>query len=95
MQTLLDTSAALPYSASFQCGCSFISFLHPVSNGAAPSSPSFTLFPMPPQVAVNTSIGEVGAFLQHIVASTNMRCLTPPAALDGDCGFLAANLYAK
>ena len=49
----------------------------------------------PIQVAVNTSIGEVGAFLQHIVASTNMRCLTPPAALDGDCGFLAANLYAK
>lgn len=44
---------------------------------------------------MNTSIGEVGAFLQHIVASTNMRCLTPPAALDGDCGFLAANLYAK
>ena len=23
------------------------------------------------------------------------RCLTPPSALEGDCGFLAANLYAK
>lgn len=24
-----------------------------------------------------------------------MKCLTPPSALDGECGFLAANLYAK
>jgi len=29
------------------------------------------------------------------VASTKMKCLTSPSALDGDCGFLAANLYAK
>lgn len=35
------------------------------------------------------------AFLKHIMASTNMRCLTPPSALKGDCPFLAANLYAK
>jgi coatomer subunit beta len=24
-----------------------------------------------------------------------MKCLTPESALDGECGFLAANLYAK
>jgi coatomer subunit beta len=47
------------------------------------------------KVAVNTSITDVQAFLDHIVASTNMRCLTPRSALEGDCGFLAANLYAK
>eukprot|EP00899_Mesostigma_viride_P014322 jgi/Mesvir1/22891/Mv19414-RA.1 len=47
------------------------------------------------KVAVNTSIGDVQAFLDHIVASTNMRCLTPTSALEGACGFLAANLYAK
>lgn len=47
------------------------------------------------KVAVNTSLTEVQAFLDHIVASTNMRCLTPKSALEGDCGFLAANLYAK
>jgi coatomer subunit beta len=29
------------------------------------------------------------------VKNTNMRCLTPDSALDGDCEFLAANLYAK
>jgi len=46
-------------------------------------------------VAVNTSITEVQGFLDHIVASTNMKCLTPLSALEGDCGFLAANLYAK
>ena len=47
------------------------------------------------QVAVNTVITDVNAFLDHIVAATNMRCLTPPSALTGTCGFLAANLYAK
>ena len=47
------------------------------------------------QVAVNTTFTELDAFLSHIVASTNMKCLTPPAALEGSCGFLAANLYAK
>jgi coatomer subunit beta len=47
------------------------------------------------KVAVNTSIADPHAFLDHIVACTNMRCLTPPSALEGDCGFLAANLYAR
>ena len=47
------------------------------------------------QVAVNTDIGDVKCFLMHIIATTNMRCLTPQAALGGDSGFLAANLYAK
>lgn len=47
------------------------------------------------KVAVNTGIDSTTAFLAHIVASTNMRCLTPPSMLEGDCGYLAANLYAK
>lgn len=47
------------------------------------------------KVAVNTSFEEPADFLDHIIASTNMRCLTPPSALNGDCGFLAANLYAR
>ena len=47
------------------------------------------------KVAVNTTIPTVREFLEHIVESTNMRCLTPPSALEGDCGYLAANLYAK
>lgn len=44
---------------------------------------------------MNTSYNDESAFLDHIVASTNMKCLTPPSARLGDCGFLAANLYAK
>jgi coatomer subunit beta len=47
------------------------------------------------KVAVNTNFTDVRKFLDHIVASTNMKCLTPSSALDGECGFLAANLYAK
>ncbi|KAJ6758756.1 COATOMER SUBUNIT BETA [Salix koriyanagi] len=47
------------------------------------------------KVAVNTIIQSEKDFLDHIIKSTNMKCLTAPSALDGDCGFLAANLYAK
>ncbi|KAH7440154.1 hypothetical protein KP509_04G093900 [Ceratopteris richardii] len=47
------------------------------------------------KVAVNTNIQDEKEFLNHIVMSTNMKCLTPPSALEGDCGYLAANLYAK
>ncbi|OIW08879.1 hypothetical protein TanjilG_05854 [Lupinus angustifolius] len=47
------------------------------------------------KVAVNTVIQDERDFLTHIIKSTNMKCLTPPSALDGECGFLAANLYAK
>ncbi|CAD5177201.1 coatomer subunit beta-1-like [Musa acuminata AAA Group] len=47
------------------------------------------------KVAVNSLIQDEKEFLNHIIKSTNMKCLTPPSALDGECGFLAANLYAK
>eukprot|EP00252_Welwitschia_mirabilis_P016316 TRINITY_DN359_c0_g1_i3.p1 TRINITY_DN359_c0_g1~~TRINITY_DN359_c0_g1_i3.p1 ORF type:complete len:951 (-),score=183.98 TRINITY_DN359_c0_g1_i3:318-3170(-) len=47
------------------------------------------------KVAVNTTIQDEKEFLDHIVSSTNMKCLTPPSALEENCGFLAANLYAK
>uniref|UniRef100_A0A0E0C0W2 Coatomer subunit beta n=1 Tax=Oryza meridionalis TaxID=40149 RepID=A0A0E0C0W2_9ORYZ len=47
------------------------------------------------KVAVNTVIQNEKEFLDHIIKSTNMKCITPPSALDGECGFLAANLYAK
>lgn len=47
------------------------------------------------KVAVNTNISDLPAFLQHVIKSTNMKCLTPEKALSGECGFMAANLYAK
>ncbi|KAK9924016.1 hypothetical protein M0R45_032406 [Rubus argutus] len=47
------------------------------------------------KVAVSTVIEDEKEFLNHIVNATNMKCLTPPSALEGECGVLAANLYAK
>lgn len=46
------------------------------------------------KVAITTGITELSEFLDHIVKSTNMKCLTP---LDNaqPTTFLAANLYAK
>ncbi|OAG36762.1 hypothetical protein AYO21_09035 [Fonsecaea monophora] len=34
-------------------------------------------------------------FLDQLMKSTNMTCLTPEASLKGDCQFLSANLYAR
>lgn len=47
------------------------------------------------KVTINSGISDLNDFLNHIVKSTNMRCLTPQSARQGECGFLAANLYAK
>lgn len=47
------------------------------------------------KVAVNTNISGLREFLEHVIKCTNMKCLTPEKALQGDCGFMAANLYAK
>lgn len=47
------------------------------------------------RVTVNTNIAALGDYVAHIVRITNMRCLTPIAALSGSARFLAANLYAR
>ncbi|XP_045459801.1 coatomer subunit beta [Melitaea cinxia] len=47
------------------------------------------------KVSVNTNITDLREYLQHLLASTNMKCLTPDKALSGQCGFMAANLYAR
>ncbi|CAG0887605.1 unnamed protein product [Darwinula stevensoni] len=47
------------------------------------------------KVGVSTNITDLRAYLDHLVKSTNMKCLTPEKALSGDCGFMAANLYAR
>ncbi|KRX66365.1 Coatomer subunit beta, partial [Trichinella sp. T9] len=47
------------------------------------------------KVTVNTTITDLKEYLDFLVKSTNMRCLTPEPALSGDSGFLAANLYAR
>ena len=47
------------------------------------------------KMPVDTNIKDLREFLKHVLKMTNMGCLTPEAALEGDCGFLAANMYAK
>ncbi|KAJ3044511.1 coatomer subunit beta [Rhizophlyctis rosea] len=47
------------------------------------------------KVNVNTNVNDLRVFLSHILKSTNMNCLTPDHALSGECGFLAANMYAR
>ncbi|GAA5840616.1 hypothetical protein JCM11251_004168 [Rhodosporidiobolus azoricus] len=55
----------------------------------------WTEFEWENKVNVNTNIETLRGYLAHIMSSTNMACLTPDAALEGDCGFLSANLYAR
>ena len=47
------------------------------------------------QVSVNTSLCNLTDYLASLLKNTNMKCLTPDKALSGECGFMAANLYAK
>jgi len=55
----------------------------------------WTEFEWENKVAVRTSISTLRGYLDHLLSCTNMRCLTPESALEGDCDFLAANLYAR
>ncbi|XRB25566.1 coatomer subunit beta [Pseudoscourfieldia marina] len=70
-------------------------YIHPASCADAAFRNMWAEFEWENKVAVNTSMTDVRQYLNHIVKSTNMRCLTPHLALEGECGFLAANLYAK
>lgn len=47
------------------------------------------------KVTVNTPLTDLAEYLDHLLKSTNMKCLTPEKALSGQCGFMAANMYAR
>lgn len=55
----------------------------------------WTEFEWENKVNVSTGITSLHEFLNHILKSTNMACLTPEASLAGECGFLSANLAAR
>ncbi|KAI9249871.1 adaptin N terminal region-domain-containing protein [Sporodiniella umbellata] len=55
----------------------------------------WTEFEWENKVIVNTNINDLRSYLQHIMKSTNMSCLTPKKQLEGECGFLSANMYAR
>uniref|UniRef100_A0A914D693 Coatomer beta subunit appendage platform domain-containing protein n=1 Tax=Acrobeloides nanus TaxID=290746 RepID=A0A914D693_9BILA len=46
------------------------------------------------KVTVNTPIPGLREYMDHISKTTNMKLLTTDAALEGECGFLAANFCA-
>ncbi|KAL1831454.1 hypothetical protein DCAR_0101429 [Daucus carota subsp. sativus] len=70
-------------------------YISPAVCGDAAFRTMWAEFEWENKVAVNTVIQDEKEFLDHIIKSTNMKCLTGPSALEGECGFLAANLYAK
>jgi coatomer subunit beta len=47
------------------------------------------------KVAVNTDIADLSEYLDHVLAITNMKCMTPQNTMSGSAAFLAANLYAR
>jgi coatomer subunit beta len=47
------------------------------------------------KVAIATSINSLNEFLDHIVSSTKMKCLTDKPTKSDASSFLAANLYAR
>ena len=69
-------------------------YIHPATCSDSAYRQMWAEFEWENKVGVNTHITDVDEFLDHIIASTNMSCLTPRFA-KGQSSFLAANLYAK
>ncbi|ORY34789.1 putative ER to Golgi transport-related protein [Naematelia encephala] len=55
----------------------------------------WTEFEWENKVAVNTQISSLRAYLDHLLAATNMKLLTPLNAISGECQYLSANLAAR
>ena len=55
----------------------------------------WTEFEWENKVNVNTNMRDIRAYLKHIMKCTNLNLLTADHALAGECGVLAANLYAR
>ncbi|KAL7752220.1 coatomer subunit beta [Sorochytrium milnesiophthora] len=70
-------------------------YIHSASCTEAQFRSMWTEFEWENKVNVNTNITDLRAYLNHIMKCTNMNCLTPQHALEGDCGVLAANMYAR
>lgn len=72
-----------------------LDYIRPATTTDAAFRYSWSEFEWENKVQVNTSITDLREFVQHIVTSTHMTCLTPIDEIDGKCNFLAANLYAR
>ncbi|XP_032511687.2 coatomer subunit beta isoform X1 [Danaus plexippus] len=72
-----------------------VDYIQPAACSDADFRTMWAEFEWENKVSVNTNITELNEYLEHLLASTNMKCLTPDKALSGQCGFMAANLYAR
>ncbi|KAI8439873.1 hypothetical protein MSG28_001341 [Choristoneura fumiferana] len=72
-----------------------VDYIQPASCSDADFRQMWAEFEWENKVSVNTNITDLREYLQHLLASTNMKCLTPDKALSGQCGFMAANMYAR
>ncbi|XP_060800614.1 coatomer subunit beta [Amyelois transitella] len=72
-----------------------VDYIQPAACSDADFRQMWAEFEWENKVAVNTNITDLREYLDHLLSSTNMKCLTPDKALSGQCGFMAANLYAR
>lgn len=92
------TSTAAPESACVVLNdihVDIMDYIKPATCTEGQFRSMWTEFEWENKVNVNTTITDLHKYLQHIMRSTNMSCLTPSASLAGSCGFLSANLYAR
>nr|ASF90239.1 hypothetical protein SPAR06783 [Bartheletia paradoxa] len=72
-----------------------LDYINPAYCNEAQFRSMWTEFEWENKVNVNTAISDLRVYLEHIMKSTKMSCLTPEGALSGDCGFLSANMYGR
>lgn len=74
-------------------------YIHPATCTEAAFRTMWTEFEWENKVNINSKGKKesktLRQFLEHLMKSTNMSCLTPDASMSGDCQFLSANLYAR
>lgn len=70
-------------------------YIVPASCGEMEFRSMWAEFEWENKVSVNTTVTDLHEYLAALLKSTNMKSLTPDKALSGQCGFMAANLYAK
>eukprot|EP01013_Petalomonas_cantuscygni_P039202 TRINITY_DN70547_c0_g1_i1.p1 TRINITY_DN70547_c0_g1~~TRINITY_DN70547_c0_g1_i1.p1 ORF type:complete len:284 (+),score=96.90 TRINITY_DN70547_c0_g1_i1:2-853(+) len=71
-----------------------IDFIQPASCSATAFRTMWAEFLWENKIVVSTDVDSLRAFLQNIIANTNLRCLSEDQ-LEGDCDFLSANLYGR
>jgi len=70
-------------------------YIRPASCNESQFRSMWTEFEWENRVNISTNATDLHEYLQHIMKSTNMGCLTPDAAISGECDYLSANLCAR